>query len=170
MKRIIVGVILTIIIVASTLFIGHLPVHRTDIIHTDPEGDVDDDDNPNIDIIELRSYNSGHNIILEMTVVGMIQVDNSTSDYFNYAYIIGVIARDIEDLDAHVYHCRFDGVREKNYGLVTEVANSTLRIIFPKTTFLVGSYMIGLEGTAMSPWGEDNTLPDRDGEIARLFF
>jgi hypothetical protein len=165
-KRTILVVVMIIVVLLGTSIIGNLPVHRTNIVHTDPLGDVSD---PDFDIVQICSYAERDNIVLELAVAGEIQIlEGSSGPTFLYRII--VVARGLET-NPHIYACTFDGEVIKQYGFDYEVENSTLRIFFPFTAFVHDSFMIGLEATTGSPRAEqDLTLEDRDLPIARLLF
>ncbi len=146
--------------------IGHLPIHRTNIQYSDPVGDVSE---PDFDIIKVRSYIQSRNIVLELTVAGIIQTPDTDSTYSNFIYRINVVARGINH-DPHIYSCAYQNGVVSQYGFDVEVENATLRIFFPLTAFISDSYMIGLEGVAQSPFEHDLTPEDRDSNIARLLF
>jgi hypothetical protein len=157
---------LLIIILIGVPMVGHLPVHRTNIQYSDPQGDVSDSD---FDIIEIRSYIQFQYIILELTVAGIILTPDAQSSYSDFIYRINVVAREI-NRDPYIYSCAYRNGVVEQYGFDVEVDGATLRIFFPLTAFLLGSYMIGLEGAAQYPFDEDLTPEDRNSSIARLLF
>lgn len=163
-KRTVLVVVMIIVVLLGTSIIGNLPVHRTNIVHTDPLGDVSD---PDFDIIQIKSIGEPSQIVLELTVAGRIQTPE-TASYPNFLYFIVVVARGISH-GPHIYSCVYDGENIKQYGFDFEVDNSTLRVFFPLTAFIPDSYMIGLEASAAS-LEEDNTPEDRDSSIALLLF
>lgn len=165
-KRTILVVVMIIVVLLGTSIIGNLPVHRTNIVHSDPLGDISDS---NFDIVRISSFAERDTIVLELTVAGEIQIlEDSSGPTFLYRII--VVARGLET-SPHIYACTFDGEVIKQYGFDYEVENSTLRIFFPFTAFVHDSFMIGLEATTGSPRAEqDLTYGDRDSPIARLLF
>ncbi len=168
-------IIIVILICFSILvyYIGHQSVHRTNISHGDQENDISD---PNIDIIRYRSYEKGNDIILELTVAGTIQNKGTTEfgDIEAYTYGIIVVAKRIDDSEAHIYHCSYVNGTVRQYNFEAEVSGNTLKIIFPKSAFQQDSYMIGLEAVTCSPasnGGEiDETAEDRDASIPHRWF
>jgi hypothetical protein len=165
-KRIAFLAIILIILLIGVPTIGHLPVHRTNILHSDLQGDVPD---PDFDIIQIKSYAQSRYIVLELTVAGLIQTADTESSYPSFLYRITVVARGI-NLGPHIYSCTYqDGIVEQ-YGFDAEVENSTLRIFFPLAAFISDSYMIGLEGSAQTPFDRDLISEDRDSSLARLLF
>ncbi|MFW9847664.1 MAG: hypothetical protein ACFFF4_00900 [Candidatus Thorarchaeota archaeon] len=160
-KKIGVLTLLIIILIAGSLVVGQLPMHKTNVLHTDSLGDVSD---PNIDIVEIKSYQDGSYIILEMVVAGEIQTGE------NYLYRLIITARGIMNHAVHIYSCTYQNGTLTSYTFTTGYNNSTLRIYFPLSTFASDSYMIGLEGIAQSPLEQDNTGEDREGEVTRLLF
>ncbi len=166
-KKVLLTVMAFIILLIGIPTISHLPVHRTNIIYTDISGDVTD---PNFDIVQIRSFAEAQYIVLELTVAGVIQTEDSERSYPLFLYRINVVAKGLNDVTAHIYACTFrNGVRNP-HGFDTEVENATLRIFFPWTFFIPDSYMIGLEGRASNGLENDYTLSDRNSAIARLLF
>ena len=158
----IVPLVVVLVILTGVVVIGQTPIHRMNIDYTDNLGDVNNQD---VDIIEIKSYQDGSNIVLELTVAGQIQTGT------NYLYRIIITAKGLIDTDSHIYACTFQDGQLTSYGFDTEIDNDTLRIFFPLTAFVSDSYMIGLEGNAFSPALEqDFTSDDRDGDVARLLF
>ena len=160
-KKVGVLAVLCIILVAGFLIIGQMPIHRSTVLHTDTLGDVSD---PDIDIVEIESYQDGSYIVLEMVVAGEIQTS------VDYLYRLTITARGIINSDIHVYSCTFQNGVLTSYAFDILYSNSTLQILFPLTAFVSDSYMIGLEGSAQSSGDEDTTDEDRDGEVSRLLF
>jgi len=165
-KRLAVLVIASITLLIGFPTIGHLPVHRTNILHSDAQGDIPD---PDFDIIQIRSYTQSHYVVLELTVAGLIQTADTESSYSDFLYRITVVAKGINN-GPHIYSCTYQDGIVGQYGFDAEVENSTLRIFFPLTAFIPDSYMIGLEGTARTPFDQDLTPEDRDSSLARLLF
>jgi hypothetical protein len=165
-KQIAFIVIALIILLIGVPTIGHLPVHRTNILHSDAQGDVPD---PDFDIIQIRSYAQSWYVVLELTVAGLIQTADTNSSYSDFLYEITVVAKGI-NLGPHIYSCTYQNGIVEQYGFDAEVENSTLRIFFPLAAFISDSYMIGLEGRAMTPFDRDLTSEDRDSPLARLLF
>lgn len=165
-KQSAVLVSLLLILLIGVPTIGHLPIHRTNIQYSDPQGDVSDSD---FDIIEIRSYSQFQYIVLELTVAGIIQTPDTEPTYSEFIYRINVVARGI-NLGPHIYSCAYQNGVVSQYGFDVEVENATLRIFFPLTAFVSDSYMIGLEGAAQYVFDEDLTPEDRDSNIARLLF
>jgi hypothetical protein len=164
-KRTLTTIIVIALIAGSVYYVGRLPVHLTDKIHSDVEGDVA---NPDVDIILIRSYGELNHIVLEMTVAGMIQ----NMEY--YRYVLTVVAREYNSIEAHIYQCDYENGVVEQYHFETEVNNSTLKIFFSLSGFLQGSFMIGFEAAAFSPSSagaeKDTTTSDRESPIARLWF
>ena len=155
------------IVLVGTPIIGNLPVHRTNIQYTDSLGDIQE---PNFDIIQIKSHLVANNIVLELTVAGLIQITDSNISHPDFLYRIIIVGKHHDGGQGHIYACTYsDGVIQQ-YGFDFEVDNSTLRIFFPLTAFIPDSYMIGLEGATCSPFEEDLTPEDRDSSIARLLF
>ncbi|MFW9989049.1 MAG: hypothetical protein ACFFC3_10360 [Candidatus Odinarchaeota archaeon] len=163
----IIGILLilsTLITIPIIWYIGNLPIphHRTDIIITDPLGDVSD---PDVDIIEIRSYKSSewrqnfsstpYFFVLELTVEGTIR--------YQYLYSINIVVTN--DEGASIHHCDYYNGRQSSYNLDVEVENSTLKMYFPVNSLLHNAYMTGLEGVANNVIEEDLTGDDRDNPI-----
>jgi len=157
---------LLLILLIGVPTIGHLPIHRTNIQYSDPQGDVLD---PDFDIIEIKSYIQFQIIVLELTVAGIIQTPDTEPTYSDFIYRINVVARGINHCP-HIYSCAYQNGVVSQYGFDVEVENATLRIFFPLTAFISDSYMIGLEGVAQTPFEDDLTPEDRVSNIARLLF
>ena len=169
-NKVLLTVVAFIILLIGIPTISHLPVHRTNIIHTDIYGDVTD---PNFDIVQIRSFAEAQYIVLELTVAGVIETEDPEQSYPTFLYKIIVVAKGLnEGLNdqAHIYICTLKNGVVSQYGFDTEVENATLRIFFPWTAFLSDSYMIGLEGRAQNGLNDDHTLSDRNSAVARLFF
>ena len=160
-KRTRIIVILVIVFIPSIIVIGRIPVHRTIIEHSDLRGDVSD---PDCDIIQIRSYLTGNDIAVEMTVAGRINISST------YLYRLTIVARGIDDDSAHIYAltCK-DGIVSQ-FDLSVSTENDTMTIFFPLTQFISDSYMIGLEGWATNVSEIDMTMEDRNGTVARLLF
>ena len=163
-KQVSILVTALIILLIGVPIIGQLPVHKTNILYSDAQGDVPD---PDFDIIQIKSYAQFQYIVLELTVAGLIQTPDTEASYSDFIYRINVVAIGI-DRHCHIYSCAYqDGVITQ-YGFDVEIENSTLRIFFPLTAFISDSYMIGLEGVAQYAFGEDLTPEDRDSKLVRL--
>ena len=157
-----------IVLFVGISYIGTLPVHRISVSHVDDIGDVSD---PNVDIESYRSYLENNYIILELVVVGNIISNPDSLISSNYMYRLIVVAKSPGDDRSHIYSCRFQDGEVGQYFLNFEVYNNTLRIFFPFSQFIPDSYMIGLEASAYSVFGDqDIGLEDRDSEVQRLFF
>jgi hypothetical protein len=163
------SLLLVILVITAIFVIGRVPVHRTNITHTDPEGDVS---NPDCDIVRIKSFLDRKNIVIEMMVAGRINNNTTASQYsYPYEYRVTIVAKMVDDDEAHIYVIRY-----KNGSLgpasdaraVTE--NDTLTIFFPLSEFVSGSYMIGLEGWASDYNWVDRTPSDRNATVARLLF
>ncbi len=156
-----------ILLMLSLLYIGYLPVHRTQISHTDSEGDITD---PNADILSYRSYRQGFFIVLELVVAGEI-ISGDIDDVSGYLYRLSIVGKFVGSNDSHIYSCAFqDGIVE-SYLLDSEIQEDTLRIFFPLSIFLKGSYMIGLEASAYSVLDEEDLgAEDREADIQHLLF
>lgn len=166
-KKVQLAIVVSIMLLICISTIGNLPVHRTDIVHADTYGDTL---NPDFDIIQVRSFARPQYIVLELTVAGMIQTEESEALYSDFLYRIIVVAKGIDDNSAHIYACTFRNGFVQQYGFDSEIENATLRIFFPWTAFVHNSYMIGLEGTALSGLDKDYTASDRNSDIACLLF
>ncbi|MBD3160248.1 MAG: hypothetical protein GF309_15830 [Candidatus Lokiarchaeota archaeon] len=157
--------VVAIILIPSIIVVGRTPVHRTNIRHIDPEGDVE---NPNIDILSVESHLSGSNIVLQMNVAGNIQNDTS------YQYKLRIIVKDIDDrLSADYTITYYNGTLGQQYDTSLSVENNTLIVHFPISIFPPDHYMVGLEGVtdSLSPLSEtDKTESDWNRTIARLWF
>jgi len=167
-RKSIAGIFFVIIVSSVIIVIGQIPVHRTNIQHSDMIGDVS---NANIDIVLVKSFLNGSNVSLEMTVAGRIM--NSTVNE-RYEYRLIVVAKGLVDTKAHVYTCYYDNGSTWPYSLRSFSKNDTLTILFPIATFISDSYMIGLEGVASVSSSieieRDYTPEDRNGTIARILF
>ena len=164
--RIVALSLITVIAVASIAVLGQMPVHRTNIEHTDPLGDVADAD---VDIVNIKSYLNGTDLYLQLTVAGNIVETNAT---VRYQYNINIVGKRVTDTEGHLYGFTFEN---GSMGVSTYTSNSfvsgdTLTIVTPISTLLPGVYMIGLEAHAQTVYGQDYTAEDRDGEIAHLLF
>ncbi|MBD3159435.1 MAG: hypothetical protein GF309_11645 [Candidatus Lokiarchaeota archaeon] len=163
---ILILIIVIVIGIPSIFFIGRMPVHRTNITHTDPEGDVSD---PNCDIVQITSYRDGIYVAIEMQVAGSIQENN---DSLPYGYWLIIVSRGIEEghTDSHIISLYYEDGTVSEPGLPVSVENDTLRLLVPFSRFNPDSYMIGLEGAASNGFEEDLTPVDRNGTVARLLF
>ena len=164
--KILAIITITVVAFSGIIFIGQLPVHRTNNQNSDIEGDVTDS---NIDIVLIKSYLEGDYIALQMKVAGKVM--NNTSRVYEYRII--VVAKRVGDNRSHIYTCYYsDGDLSLDY-LRAYTANDTLTILFPLAAFISGSFMIGLEGSASvggNGLERDVTAMDRNGTIARLLF
>lgn len=162
-------VILVILVILGISVIGGLPVHRTNIEHTDSEGDVS---NPNCDIVRIKSFADGKDIVLNMMVAGRIRNSTTSSQYsYPYEYRFTIAAKMLDDEEAHIYVIRYkNGALESCSDARALAENDTLTIFFPLSEFVSGSYMIGLEGWASDYNWVDRTSSDRNATIARLLF
>ncbi len=165
--RLIATVTIVLVAVAGIIVVGQLPVHRTNIEHSDPLGDVADAD---IDIVEIRSYLNGTELYLQLTVAGRIVKTNATTRY-QYK-IIPVAKRISEDSSAHIYELGYTNgsMAVSSFSARAYVNGATLTIVVPISMFSQGEYMIGLEGIAQAALEQDFTPEDRDGEVAHLWF
>jgi len=160
--------LLTVLTFLSTINLSTQPVHRTDIYHTDPVGDVQ---NPDIDIIQIGSYEEEGNIVLVLTVDGIIQNPGKIVDEYNesYRYELIVIAKNKNNPCIHIYRIIYANGQIQNYEFISRTNGDTLRIFFTKDTFLIDMYMVGLEAATYSPisaGAETDTMPlDRDRPI-----
>ena len=158
----------TLVIFVGLSYVGTLPVHRISISHVDEIGDVSD---PNADIVSYRSYPKNNYIVLELVVAGNIISDPDLLISSNYMYRLTVVAKFLGNNRTHIYSCRFQDGEVGSYFLDSEVYNGTLLIFFPFSQFIPDSYMIGLEASAYSIFGdEDLGLEDRDSQIQHLIF
>jgi hypothetical protein len=164
--RVLALIIIVVIGIPSIMFIGRMPVHRTNITHTDPEGDVSDS---NCDIVQITSYRDGIYVAVEMQVAGSIQENN---DFLPYGYWLIIVLRGIEEghTDSHTINFYYENRTVSEPGLPVSVENDTLRLLVPFSRFNPDSYMIGLEGAASNGLEEDLTPVDRNGTVARLLF
>ncbi|MGV9168811.1 MAG: hypothetical protein ACOC38_02600 [Promethearchaeia archaeon] len=157
--------IIAIILVPTIIVVGRTPVHRTNIEHMDPEGDVEDS---SIDIIRIGSRLKGTTLVLQMVVVGKILNETQTS---LYQYNFRIVMKDMNLKETHIYRITYEnGTLEPQYSTSVAVENNTLTVYFPISTFYSGEYMIGLEGRAQTPYETDTTESDRNCTIARLWF
>ncbi|MDF1538414.1 MAG: hypothetical protein P1Q69_05890 [Candidatus Thorarchaeota archaeon] len=160
-------VIIIIVAIVGVIVVGQQPVHRTNIVHSDLPGDVTDAD---IDIVEIRSYLNGTELYLQLTVDGNIVESNAT---ITYRYEIIVVAKGLsDDSSAYVYVLSYENgsMGVSSYSSRSYVDGATLTLVIPISTLIHGSYMIGLEGCTLTPFEEDFTPEDRDGEVAHLLF
>jgi hypothetical protein len=164
-RRTVLLILALAIILLGIGIIGNLSVHRTNIVRTDPIGDVTD---PDFDILQIKSFAESQHVVLELTVAGVIQTLD-TVPFPNFLYRLIVVARGLET-NAHIYACTYDGDVIHQYEFDFEIDNSTLRIFFPMTAFVHDSYMIGLEASAGTPLEEDFTPEDRDSPVSKLLF
>jgi len=154
--------VVAIILVPTIIVVGRAPVHRTNIDHIDPEGDVE---NPDIDILSVRSSLSGSNIELQMNVAGNIQNGTSCS------YKFRIVVKDIDDRLSAVYTILYyNGTLGQQYDTSLSVENSTLTVHFPISTLHPDHYMVGLESSAFTLSETDKTESDWNRTIARLWF
>ena len=119
------------------LLLTNIPAHRFNNYHIDEQGDVADED---IDILYIKSSDHGEYVLLEMKVAGKI---NSKR-----VYCISVVAKDIknEQKEGFIYRCEYSNGSIDQYNLFSRIINEdTLQILFPKTHFYTGAYMVGLE-------------------------
>ena len=162
-------IILTILTILSLTNSSSQPTHRTDIYHPDPVGDVSD---PDIDIIQLGSYEEEGNIVLSLTVDGSIQYKGNPNDQNDgsYRYEFRIVARNENDQDLFIYTIIYTEGQVQNYNIDSRNSIDTLRIYFNKDIFHSNTYMIGLEATAYSPAiykaEMDITSADRDRPIS----
>ncbi|MDF1537947.1 MAG: hypothetical protein P1Q69_03500 [Candidatus Thorarchaeota archaeon] len=163
--RVLAVIVLVIIAVPSIVIVGQQPVHRTEIEHTDPEGDVTD---PDIDIIQIKSYLNGTDLFLELTVAGSIV---ETSGEIGYLYRLEIITKGLAaDIGIVTYRVTFENGTVTGYSTYGYVKENTLTIVVSIYTLRDVSYMVGLEGKAQSYFEADETLPDRNGTVAHLWF
>ncbi|MHA2135698.1 MAG: hypothetical protein ACXAEN_20065 [Candidatus Thorarchaeota archaeon] len=169
----VVILIFVILISSGVLILGQQPLHRTSIEHSDVEGDMIDQD---IDIIEIKSFLQGENLVLQLKVTGIIHSISSSDpdDSSEYQYRLIVVAKGLEDDDAHIYVCSYIYGIISQYDFEAEAENDTLVIYFPLSAFVFNSYMIGLEGRALVTGNNgievDYTQEDRTGPINRWLF
>ncbi|MBN1800883.1 MAG: hypothetical protein JW891_05210 [Candidatus Lokiarchaeota archaeon] len=164
-NKIILGIILlSSILVPSVSFgiyaCGNTPVHRINNRGIDPVGDVS---NPDIDIVEYRSHGSsdGSTMIVEINVLGKINE--------SYSYRFTVVAKTLSDTTGHIYSFLFnDG--ECDEGFITEIENSTIRMIFPMSRLSPTDYVIGIEVLATDIFERDLTPEVRNASIAHLYW
>ncbi len=160
-------VIIIIVTITGVVVVGQQPVHRTNIVHSDLYGDVTDAD---IDIVEIRSYLNGTELYLQLTVDGNIVESNAT---ITYQYKIIVVVKGVaDDSSASIYMLTYENgsMGVSSYSSCSFVHGATLTIVIPISTIIHGRYMIGLEGWAQTPFEQDLTPEDRDGEVAHLLF
>ncbi|MFW9987146.1 MAG: hypothetical protein ACFFC3_00660 [Candidatus Odinarchaeota archaeon] len=147
---------------------GHSPVHRINIDMVDPSGDVS---NPDIDIIEYRSYKSSewrqnhssapYFIVLEIFVLGTVNEDC----YYRFT----VVARRTNDEIGHIYSFLYNsGECDENFDI--EIENSSIRMYFPINRLIPGDYITGMEVLAGDFYERDLTPEERDAPIARLYW
>ena len=143
-KIALVSIIMVSVILIILLYLTTIPTHKFNNFHTDSVGDVEDE---NIDIVSIRSYEKGDNIILEMKVAGQI-----ISNHSMYFYHLSVVCRNIEDENSNeeeegcVFRCIYSNGSVITYDIKSEVNNNTLKIYFPKNLLGEEFYMTGLEG------------------------
>ena len=155
------AIVVLIVMISSIIVVGQSPVHRTNIEHSDLRNDVLD---PNCDIIQIRSYLSGNDITLEMTVAGRINISST------YLYRLTIVAKHSDEDSAHIYALTCKDGTVSQFDLSVSIENDTITIFFPLTQFISNSYMIGLEGWASNMSETDMTMEDRNGTVARLLF
>jgi len=167
--RVLTLIIIIVIGIPSILFIGHIPVHRTNITHSDPEGDVSDS---NIDIIQLCSYRTGNDIAFEITVAGKIRNVTDSSPYPDpYDYRITIITRKPNEESTPAYKISYtNGTLGLQYRTTARLENNTLTIFLPLHEIISGYYIVDIKGTARTYTETDTTEPDWNRPVARLLF
>lgn len=167
--RVLALIIIIVIGIPGVFFIGRMPVHRTNITHTDPEGDVSDS---NIDIVQLRSYRTGNDIALEITVAGEIRNVTDSSPYPDpYDYRITIITRRPNEEGTPAYRVSYtNGTLGLQYDTRANVDNNTLTIFLPLYEIDSRYYIIDIKGTARTYTETDTTEADSDRPVERLLF
>lgn len=168
-KRGLASLLLVILVISAIFVIGRVPVHRANIEHKDPEGDVS---NPDCDIVRIKSFLDRKHIVLEMMVAGRINNSTTASQYsYPYEYRFTIVAKMLDDDEAHIYVIRYkNGSLGPSSDARAVTENNTLTIFFSLNEFVSDSYMIGLEGWASDYNWVDRTSSDRNATIARLLF
>ena len=168
-KIILVAILFLIILtILSMIDFYAEPVHRVNIHHTDPMGDVE---NPDIDIIQIGSYEEENNIVLALTVDGIIQSNEESleKDNESFRYELTIITRNNNDQVIIIYHIIFVNGKVQNYNFSSRIYGDTLRIFIEKDTFPMDVFIVGLESITHSPVSvgaeTDTTSLDRDRSI-----
>jgi len=161
-KLVILLAIPIVAIIVIVLLLVNTPTHRFNNYRVDEEGDISDKD---IDILWVKSSDYGDYVLLEMKVAGKIRN--------TYRYDMSVVAKDIKNEHEEGFICRctyFNG-GVKQYNFFSRVVNQdALQILFPKSYFDEGIYMIGLEGCTRG-WDEEDFCREgmeRHNDILKL--
>jgi hypothetical protein len=161
-KLVILLAIPIVAIIVIVLLLANTPTHRFNNYHVDEEGDVSDKD---IDILWVKSSDYGDYVLLEMKVAGKIRN--------TYRYDISVVAKDIknEHEEGFIYRCTYFNGSVEQYNFFGRVVNEdALQILFTKSYFDEGIYMIGLEGCTHG-WDEEDFCREgmeRHNDILKL--
>jgi len=138
-KKLVISIAIPIVaIIVIVLLLANTPMHRFNHYHVDEEGDVSDKD---IDILWVKSSDYDDYVLLEMKVAGKIRN--------TFTYDISVVANDLkhEHKEGFIYRCTYFNGSVEQYNFFGRVVNEdALQILFPKSYFDEGFYMIGLEG------------------------
>jgi len=157
-KLVILLAIPIVAIIVIVLLLANTPTHRFNNYHVDEEGDVSDKD---IDILWVESSDYGDYVLLEMKVAG--KIGNT------YSYDISVVVKDTknEHEEGFIYRCTYVNGSVEQYNFFGRVVNEdALQILFPKSYFDEGFYMIGLEGCTRGDFCREGM--ERHNDILKL--
>jgi len=157
-KLVILLAIPIVAIIAIVILLANTPTHRFNNYHVDEEADVSDKD---IDILWVKSSDYGDYVLLEMKVAGKIRN--------TYRYDISVVAKDMknEHEEGFIYRCTYFNGNVEQYNFFGRVVNEdALQILFPKSYFDEGFYMIGLEGCTRGDFCREGM--ERHNDILKL--
>ena len=159
--RFLAAAVLIIVVVPSIIVVEQMPVNGTNIEHSDSVGDVS---NPNIDIVQIRSYLNGTDLYLELTVAGSIVEINKTT---LYQYRLTIVTKGVEaDVGIAIYQITYQNGSVSGCSAYGYAKGDTLTLVVSIYAITSGLYMTGLEGRATSGSETDYTSPDRSSEVA----